>query len=171
MPRPYSPTPTNVRHVVRPGVFLVSKTDIHGTITYANPAFIEISGYTEEELLGQPHNMVRHPDMPRAVFQLLWETIKSGEEFWGYVKNLAKDGGYYWVYAHVTPTFDTRDGKIIGYHSDRRPPKEENLAIIEPLYARMREAEQRGGIEAGRKVLESTLEQKGMSYEEFMFSL
>ena len=162
---------TSLEHKVPEGVFLVSKTDTHGTITYANPAFVRISGYSEEELLGQPHNLVRHPDMPKAVFRLLWETIQQGEEFWGYVKNCAKDGGYYWVYAHVTPTFDTVSGKIIGYHSDRRPARSSALAVIEPLYARMREAERAGGVEAGLKLLQSVLEEKGMSYEAFVFSI
>ena len=162
---------SNLEHKVPEGVFLVSKTDPHGTITYANPAFITISGYSEEELLGQPHNIVRHPHMPKAVFKLLWQTIKAGEEFWGYVKNRAKDGGYYWVYAHVTPTFDTRTGEIIGYHSDRRPAKASALAVIEPLYARMREAEQTGGVEASVAVLEAVLKEKEMDYEAFVFNI
>ena len=162
---------SNLEHKVPKGVFLVSKTDTRGTITYANPAFIAISGYSEEELLGQPHNLVRHPDMPKAVFRLLWQTIQQGEEFWGYVKNRAKDGGYYWVYAHVTPTFDTQTGEIIGYHSDRRPVKASALAVIEPLYVRMLEAEQSGGVEAGVEVLKAVLQEKGMNYEAFIFSI
>jgi PAS domain S-box-containing protein len=93
------PIPKDVERPVPEDKFLVSKTDPRGIITYANEVFIEVSGYTEEELIGKPHNIIRHPDMPRTVFKLLWDTIKSGREFWGYVKNMAKDGSYYWVFA------------------------------------------------------------------------
>ena len=161
----------SIEHKLPTGVFLVSKTDTRGTITYANPAFIEVSGYTEDELLGQPHNKVRHPDMPKTVFHMLWKHLQAGEEFWGFVKNRSKDGGYYWVYAHVTPTFSTDDGSIIGYHSDRRPATPAKLAIIEPIYQTLLQAEAQGGIEAGIKALENFLKEKGMSYEEFIFSL
>jgi len=152
-------------------IILVSKTDRHGTIKYANVAFCRVAGYSEAELIGQPHNIVRHPDMPKVVFKLLWEHLQAGQEFWGYVKNRAKDGGYYWVYAHVTPTFDTRTGEIVGYHSDRRPARAGALSVIEPLYARMREAEQSGGVDAGVAVLEAVLKEKGMEYEAFVFSI
>ncbi len=160
-----------IEHQLPQGVFLVSKTDLRGTITYANPAFVKISGYTEEELLGKPHNIVRHPDMPKTVFKLLWDTLKSGNEFWGFVKNRSKDGGYYWVYAHVTPTFSTTDGSIIGYHSDRRPPNRQKLAVVEPIYQALLQAEATGGVDAGVRALETFLKEKGMSYEEFIFSL
>jgi len=164
------PTPKPVEREVPKDEFLVSKTDPRSVITYANKAFIEISGYTEEELIGKPHNVVRHPDMPRAVFKLLWDTIKSGKEFWGYVKNMAKDGSYYWVLAHVTPTFDA-SGNIVGYQSDRRPVPDRRILteVIEPLYAKMKAAEASGGIEAGMKVLKEALGDK--DYEEFIFEL
>jgi len=160
-----------IEHKIPRGVFLVSKTDTRGTIVYANPAFIKISGYTEQELIGQPHNKVRHPDMPKAVFKLLWKTLQAGQEFWGYVKNRSKDGGYYWVYAHVTPTFSNTDGNIIGYHSDRRPADPQKLAVIEPIYQTLLQAESSGGVTAGVQALETFLKEKGMSYEEFIFSL
>lgn len=83
-------------------LFIVSKTDLKGNITYANDLFIEISGYTEKELIGAPHNILRHKDMPRAVFKLLWDKIQKGEEIFAYVKNRAKSGKYYWVHAYVT---------------------------------------------------------------------
>ena len=160
-----------IEHKIPRGVFLVSKTDTRGTIVYANPAFIKISGYTEQELIGQPHNKVRHPDMPKTVFKLLWQTLQAGQEFWGYVKNRSKDGGYYWVYAHVTPTLSNTDGSIIGYHSDRRPADPQKLAIIEPIYQTLLQAEASGGVTAGVQALEIFLKEKGMSYEEFIFSL
>ncbi len=96
------PIPKDIEKVVPSDRFLVSKTDTKGIITYANPIFIEVSGYTEDELIGANHNIVRHPDMPRTVFKLLWDMIQNGEEIFAYVKNMAKDGSYYWVFAHVT---------------------------------------------------------------------
>jgi PAS domain S-box-containing protein len=164
------PTPKDVERLVPEDMFIVSKTDPRGVITYANEVFIEVSGYTEEELIGKPHNIIRHPDMPRTAFKLLWDTIKSGREFWGYVKNMAKDGSYYWVFAHVTPTFDS-SGNIVGYQSDRRPVMNRELLknVIEPLYAKIRSAEAVGGIPAGMEVLKSALGDK--DYEEFIFTV
>ncbi len=151
-------------------IILVSKTDKHGTIKYANVAFCELAGYKEEELIGQPHNIVRHPDMPKVVFKLLWTHLQSGYEFWGYVKNRTKRGGYYWVFAHVTPTFDMQ-GNIVGFHSDRRAPKESALPKVEALYARLREAEQRGGMAASEQLINDLLAKEEKRYDEFVFSL
>lgn len=164
-------TPKDVEREVPQDQFLVSKTDTKGIIKYANVTFIKISGYTEEELIGKPHNIVRHPDMPRAVFKLLWDTIEKGEEFWGYVKNLAKDGSYYWVFAHVTPSYDLEGKKIIGYTSDRRKPKKKAVEKISKIYQEMLEAEKVGGIEAGIRKLQEILEKEGKDYAEFVFTL
>jgi PAS domain S-box-containing protein len=149
--------------------FIVSKTDTRGIITYANPVFIEISGYEEDELIGANHNIVRHPDMPRTIFKLLWDTIQKGDGIFAYVKNMAKDGSYYWVFAHVTPTFDS-SGKIIGYQSDRRPVRNREFLnnVIIPLYQELKKEEQKG-LDAGMRKLEETLNKIGMSYEEFIF--
>ena len=151
-------------------IILVSKTDTRGTIKYANKAFCQVAGYSEEELIGQPHNIVRHPDMPKVVFKLLWEHLQSGQEFWGYVKNRTKNGGYYWVFAHVTPTFDA-SCNIIGYHSDRRAPKESALPKVEALYEALRSEEQRGGMAASEQYLKNLLAQERKRYDEFVFSL
>ncbi len=151
-------------------IILVSKTDTHGTIKYANVAFCKVAGYSEAELIGQPHNIVRHPDMPKVVFKLLWAHLQNGEEFWGYVKNRTKQGGYYWVFAHVTPSFDD-NCRIIGYHSDRRAPKESALPKVEALYAELRAEEQRGGIAAAEQYLNNLLAKEGKRYDEFVFSL
>ena len=86
--------------------FIVSKTDAKGRISYSNRIFMEFAGYAEHELLGVQHNIVRHPDMPRAVFKVMWETLQAGQEFFGYVKNMASDGSFYWVFANVTPDMD-----------------------------------------------------------------
>ena len=113
--------PTGVERTFGQDEIIVSKTDLKGRITYANRVFLQVAGYTEREVLGAPHSLIRHPDMPRSVFQLLWDTIQGGREVFAYVVNLAKNGDHYWVLAHVTPTFDDA-GKIVGYHSMRRLP-------------------------------------------------
>lgn len=154
--------------------FIVSKTNAKGIITYGNPIFIEFSGYSEAELLGSQHNIVRHPDMPRSAFKLAWDTIQAGQEFFGYVKNMAKDGSYYWVFTHITPDFDSRN-QIVGYTSVRRCPRREAITAITPVYTQMLDAERKAGardaIAAGTKVLLDLLEQTGKSYEELVFSL
>lgn len=166
--------PTQRERVMRENDFIVSKTDPKGIITYCNPIFIEFSGYAEEELLGAQHNIVRHPDMPRSAFKLVWDTIQSGKEVFAYVKNMSKDGGYYWVFTHVAPDFGP-NGTIVGYTSVRRCPQREAIAKIEPVYRQMVQAEKAAGardaIAAGTQVLVDLLNQTGMSYEELIFSL
>lgn len=109
-------TPLARERVMREEDFIVSKTDAKGRITYANRIFMEFAGFEEDELLGVQHNIVRHPDMPRAVFKIMWETLQAGNEFFGYVKNMAADGSFYWTFANVTPTLDANGG-IAGYYS------------------------------------------------------
>ena len=169
------PTPTPNERVLGPDDFIVSKTDLKGIITYGNRIFIEISGYSEGELLGAPHNILRHPDMPRAVFKLLWDTLQAKQEICAYVKNLAKDGSFYWVFANITPSFD-RHGGVIGYYSVRRKPRPEAVAAVSALYRTMLEAERRAGdgqagMQASLAILHRTLEEKGMGYEEFVLGL
>ncbi len=154
---------------------IVSKTDTRGRITYANDVFLHIASYTEAEVLGQPHSLIRHPDMPRAVFKLLWETLESGNELFAYVKNMAKNGDHYWVFAHVTPTFD-RSGRIIGYHSNRRTPDRGGVQQIAEVYALLRKTEQshsdaRAGLQAGYAQLMHLLKERNLTYEQFAFSL
>ncbi len=167
-------TPTTVERVMREEDFIVSTTDLKGRITYGNRIFVEFSGYTEQELLGAQHNIIRHPDMPRSVFKLLWDTVQSGNECFAYVKNLAKDGSYYWVLANVTPLFDV-DGRIEGYFSVRRKPTPQALAVVNDLYRQMLEAEKRAGardaIAASSELLQKTLSDRGMSYDEFILSI
>lgn len=159
---------------MRDNDFIVSKTDTKGIITYGNPIFIEFSGYTEAELIGSQHNIIRHPDMPRSAFKLAWSTIESGKEFFAYVKNMSKDGSYYWVFTHITPDFD-QNGRIIGYTSVRRCPRREAVNTVIPVYEAMRRAEQAAGardaIAAGTQVLLDVLGQKGLSYEELIFAI
>ena len=113
--------PTGVERRFAEDEVIVSKTDLRGHITYANEVFVRVSGFREDELLGAPHSIVRHPDMPRCVVQLLWDRIAAWHEVFAYVLNMSKNGDHYWVHAHVTPTFDEQ-GKIVGYHSNRRVP-------------------------------------------------
>jgi PAS domain S-box-containing protein len=150
--------------------FIVSKTDRNGRITYANKIFMDIAGYTEAELLGKPHNIVRHEDMPKAVFKLLWERVQAKEEIFAYVLNKTKSGDTYWVYASVTASLDV-NGNIIGYYSVRRYPEPKALEIIKPLYNSMVEAERSGGVEAGMKVLTDLIHEKGVDYDELIISL
>ena len=121
------------------GCLITSRTDLDGIITHANNAFVILSGWEREELLGQPHSILRHPDIPAAAFADLWQTIKRGEKWHGYVKNLRKDGGFYWVYATVIPNI--RKGEIVGYTSVRRKPSRQKVEEAEKLYATLRAAE------------------------------
>lgn len=166
--------PNSRERLMRENDFIVSKTDTRGIITYGNPIFIEFSGYTEQELLGSQHNIIRHPDMPRSAFKLVWDTIQSGKEVFAYVKNMSKDGSFYWVFTHITPDFGPT-GNIVGYYSVRRCPKRTAIEKIEPVYQKMLAAEQAAGaknaIEAGTKVLVDVLTSTGMSYEQLVFAL
>ncbi|MCZ4306530.1 PAS domain-containing protein [Zoogloeaceae bacterium G21618-S1] len=167
-------TPTQVERVMRDDDFIVSKTSPKGIITYCNPIFVEFSGYTEEELLGVQHNIIRHPDMPRAAFKLVWDAIAAGKEMFAYVKNLSKDGGFYWVLAHITPDVDI-SGRITGYTSVRRCPARPAIDIVSAVYAQMLQAEKQAGardaIAAGTQVLMEVMKAKDMSYEELVFAL
>ncbi|MBE0491601.1 MAG: PAS domain-containing protein [Sulfurospirillum sp.] len=164
------PTPTNKEHEVRSDFFLVSKTDLKGRITYCNPPFMQIAGFSEKDLLTKPHNIVRHPDMPRVIFKLLWDKIQKKQEVFAYVKNLSSDGGFYWVYANVTASLD-ESGNIVGYYSVRRKANHKAIEIIKPLYEKLLSLERSGGMETSERFLNQTLQEKGVSYDEFANNL
>lgn len=126
------------------GRVIVSETDLKGVITFANRKFCEISGYSSAELVGQPHNIIRHPDMPKAAFAQMWSTLQSGTMWHGLVKNLRKDGRYYWVDTEVTPTYD-ENGNIKGYMAARKPASRKNIAETAALYEKMLDQEYIGG--------------------------
>jgi PAS domain S-box-containing protein len=155
---------------------IVSKTDLKGRMTYVNRLFCKMAGYREAELLGQPHSIVRHPDMPRSVFKLLWSSIEDRREIFAYVKNMAASGDHYWVFAHVTPSFGA-NGAITGYHSNRRAPDPSIVArTIVPLYAEIlaierRHANGKDAVAAGQKALTEFVASQKVSYDELMFSL
>ena len=169
--------PTTKELLMHNDDFIVSKTNIKGQITYANSTFMRYSGYKQSKTYLHQHKLVRHPDMPRSIFHLLWQTIKSGKEFNGYVKNMHQDGSFYWVFANVTPSFSMNGNRdIIGYYSVRRKPKAEALSVIKPLYKKMLQAEQqanniKAAIAAGTQVLQHVLEQQEMAYDQFVLSL
>lgn len=121
------------------GKKIISITDAAGYITHANTTFVDMSGYTRDELMGMPHYILRHPDMPKAAFAGLWDSLAETGKWQGYVKNLRKDGGYYWVFANVFSLF--RHGELVGYTSTRTPAPLEELNKCIPLYKEMLEAE------------------------------
>lgn len=119
------------------GRLIVSSTDLEGRITAANASFVEMSGWSRTELIGAPHSILRHPDMPAAAFKDLWDTLAAGRRWSGYVKNLRKDGRYYWVYATVVA--NVRDGRVVGYTSVRRKPSRTRVRECEALYPTLHE--------------------------------
>ena len=156
------------------GDLIVTKTDLAGRLTYTNDVFLKISAVTEAQALGRPHNLIRHPDMPRGIFRLLWDTLQAGEELFAYVQNLALDGASYWVFAHVTPSFGVQ-GEPCGYHSTRRAPHRQALEEVRSTYAQMCEVEAgHGGREGSRASLEwlhARLAGQGLTYSEWLWSL
>ena len=162
---------TNKEKVFDKDALLVSKTNLKGIITYANRHFMNIIGLNEDELIGQAHNIIRHPDMPKIIFKLLWEYLQDKREIHAYVKNLCADGSYYWVFANVTPSFNSTTQQVIGYHSARRNPSEKALQIIKPLYKELLMAEKSSGIHASQKILSNLLKEKGMEYDQFILSI
>lgn len=124
-----------MEYVLKDTDFLVSQTDAKGKILFANEDFCTVAGYTLEELVGKPHSIVRHPDMPKEAFKDLWDTVKAGKVWKGYVKNSTKDGGFYWVFATVYPM--ENEGEM-GYMSCRRKPSIEEVQKAQALYATMR---------------------------------
>lgn len=167
--------PTGVERTFGDDEIIVSKTDPRGRITYVNDVFLRVSAYPEHELIGQPHSIIRHPEMPRGVFKLLWETITQGRELFAYIVNLAADGAHYWVLAHVTPTFGP-GGTIVGFHSNRRTATARALDRVRPLYDELLREERAHphppeAIAASSALLTRRLAELGTTYDEFVWSL
>jgi PAS domain S-box-containing protein len=168
-------TPSGVERAFGADEIIVTKTDLKGRITYANDVFLRVSAYDEADVVGQPHSLIRHPDMPRGVFRLLWQTLEERRELFAYVVNLAGDGAHYWVFAHVTPSLDDA-GRVVGYHSNRRSPNRGAIRVMADLYADMRAEERRhsrasDAAAAGLEVLARTLAERGATYDELIWSL
>ena len=167
--------PTGEERTFSADELIVSKTDPRGVITYANDVFLPVGAYTLPEVIGQPHNLIRHPDMPRAVFTLLWDTLAERRELFAYIHNLAADGASYWVLAHVTPSYGER-GTVVGYHSNRRKPAPGAVAQVKPLYQQLLAEERRhptarAAVEASSALLTDLLAQRAASYEDFIWSI
>jgi PAS domain S-box-containing protein len=154
---------------------IVSKTDPRGVITYANDVFLRVGAYSLDEVVGQPHNLIRHPDMPRAVFALLWDTLAARQELFAYINNLAADGANYWVLAQVTPSYGA-DGSVVGYHSNRRRPSRRALDRIRPLYETLLAEERRhptarAAVAASSALLDRLVAEHAASYEDFVWTV
>lgn len=174
MPK-YDVTPTTNERTFSEDEIIVSKTDLSGHITYANRVFLDVALYSESEVLGAPHSMVRHPDMPRSVFKLLWDTVQKKHEIFAYVKNMAKNGDFYWVFAHVTPSY-AANGEITGFHSNRRSPRRDAVEKVDGLYRELLAEEKKyddrkQGMNAGFDKLAALLKDSGVTYDEFVHSL
>ncbi|MBS2936212.1 PAS domain-containing protein [Nocardioides sp. J2M5] len=167
--------PTGVERSFGQDEVIVTKTDLKGRITYANDVFCRVSAIEEADLLGRPHSIIRHPEMPKAVFQLLWDTLKDRRELFAYVVNLAGDGAHYWVLAHVTPSIGP-NGEVVGYHSNRRLPDPRAIREIEPIYRTLAAEERRHGRAAdaarvGADLLHQMLAERNTDYDRFVWSL
>jgi PAS domain-containing protein len=154
---------------------IVSKTNPKGHIIYANDVFLRLAKYPPKAVIGAPHSLIRHPDMPRCIFKLLWDTIQAKKEIFAYIVNMASDGDHYWVFAHVTPTLDAQQN-IVGFHSNRRKPDPDKVATIKDLYRALlgeenRHENRKDGMLRGHAMLMATLKDKGLDYDEFVFSI
>jgi PAS domain-containing protein len=167
--------PTGIESPYTDDELIVTKTDLKGHITYANDVFLRLSKYPTEDVLGAPHSLIRHPSMPRCIFKLLWDSILAKKEIFAYVVNLAQNGDHYWVFAHVTPTLDAQHN-VVGYHSNRRKPDPAQIEKIKGLYTQLlaeenRHENRKDGMKRGYEMLMSMLKEKGMDYDEFVFSI
>jgi len=157
-------TPTDVEQEIRKIDIIVSKGDVDGNITYANPIFFKLSGYSQNELIDAPHSRIRHPDMPKVLFKYFWDSLKKGEDIFLFVKNLSKDGSFYWVYAHVRVAKNP-DGSFRNYVSTRKTMNLNARPIIEDLYKKLLNEEADGT--DSLSILKEFLESQGQSIETF----
>ncbi len=161
-------TPTNNEIEVKPIDIIVSKSDGEGNIEYANPIFYKTSGYNKRELTFAPHSILRHPDMPKIIFKYLWKELKKGNNVNAFVKNLTKDGSFYWVIAYVRPAFNA-DGSLRNYISTRKTMSQNARKIIVPLYENLLALEESDGVEASEKALMKELD--GKAFNDVMDSI
>jgi PAS domain S-box-containing protein len=165
------PTPIDKEVIWDKTQTIISKTDLVGTIEYVNDVFTDVSGYEDSEIVSKPHNTIRHPDMPKAFFKLMWENIKVGNQFHGIIKNLAKSGRYYWAITNFEYTKDAK-GNITNYVAKRKAvPQEVITKHIEPLYKKVLSIEKASGDVAGEKYLIGYLEDMGVSYVDYVTNL
>ena len=165
------PTPINEPVKLDKYKYIMSRTDTKGTIEFGNDYFFEISGYTPNELIGKPHNTIRHPDMPKVIFKLMWDRLKQGKNIFAVVKNMAKDGRYYWVTTKFEIKKDSLDNSIKSYMAYRQAARPQVVAAISKLYDELLDIEKSGGIEASEKYLSGYLDSKRLTYDEFIDDL
>lgn len=156
--------------LLTPRTLITSKTDLKGKITYCNKDFLHYALYKEEELLNKPHNIIRHPDMPRAVFKLLWDYIQNQKEIFAFVKNKNKYGDFYWVFANITPSYDANN-KVVGYYSVRRKPNVKAIKDISDIYSQMLQVEKKDGIEGGIKIVQDLCRSLGKTYNQIILEM
>jgi len=156
---------------LNPKRYIVSKTDPRGYIEYGNDYFVEISGYTESELIGKPHSIVRHPDMPKVVFKMMWDRINKAQNIMAIVKNLAKDGRYYWVITEFEPKLDSITNEILSHTAFRKAAPQQAVDAVIPLYAKLLEIEENGGVEASELYLRGYLESQHLTYDQLINDL
>lgn len=165
------PTPIDKEKILDPKKYIVSKTNSKGIIEYGNDYFVDTTGYTEAELIGKPHNIIRHPDMPRVVFKMMWDRINSAQNIMVVVKNMAKDGSYYWVVTEFEPKVDPITNEIISHTAFRKAAPRKAVDTIAPIYQKLIEIEKDGGMEASEKYLRGFLEEQRVTYDEFIDDL
>lgn len=153
-----------------PSKTIMSKTDARGVIEYANDYFMEISGYEEYELMGQPHSIIRHPDMPQVIFKLLWERLNEGKNIHAFVKNLAKDGRYYWVLTNFETKYN-EEGIIISHYARRKAAPSNAIYTVDKLYKTLKAIESRQGMKTAENYFNGLLEEKQMNYDSFILSI
>lgn len=154
--------------VLDPKKYIVSKTDTKGVIKYANDYFMEICGYSKDELIGKPHNIIRHPDMPKIVFKLMWDRIQKNQNIIALVKNLAKDGRYYWVMTEFEAKKDKLTNEIVEYTAFRKAAPQKAVKTVIPIYKKLVELEKEGGMEASQEYLVNFLTENNTSYDDFV---
>ena len=168
-------TPTRNERFFDKHELIVSKTDPKGRITYANSVFLRVAVLSQAQIIGAAHSIIRHPDMPRAVFKKMWDRLAQGREIFAYVKNMASNGDFYWTIAHVTPSRDEQ-GILTGFHSNRRVPARSSVSVIAELYDKLLKIEcgatsRKVGLEKSEQALRTILQERGMEYDKFVFSI
>ncbi len=161
------PTPVEEEIILDPEKTIMSKTNPKGIIEYANDYFMNICGYEEHELIGQPHNVIRHPDMPKVIFKWLWQRLRDKKNIHALVKNLAKDGRYYWVITDFEVKLNDM-GEVNSLFARRKAPPRTTIAIVKDLYKKLLAIEKAQGVEVSEKYLVGFLEEKGMTYDEYI---
>ncbi len=154
------PTPKDEEIVLEPKKYIISSTDLKGFIEYGNDYFVEISGYNRDELIGNPHNIIRHPDMPKIVFKLMWQRLTSGHDILALVKNLAKDGRYYWIFTTFEP-IKNANGEVTGFTAHRKKASKHTIETVADIYKKVLEVEKKEGVDASEVFLNTYLKERG----------